>query len=466
MKVLSSSGSGTIDDIIDAMEMVLERHQGKGDGAKSVVSMSLGGGCGGDCQTSPMVTMTNMMASYGIIVSVAAGNSNSNADSFSPAAAEHALTVGASTINDARASFSNYGEGVDLYAPGQNILSAALSGGYVAWSGTSMACPHVSGVAALIIEKAGQAVIMTDLHAVNTIRDSMLCEDVPAIVSGVPVGTNNLLQIPVTADSCKVWMYPTEEPSAVPTGPTYEPTFEPTMTGSFPRYQASNTNSATVNTIDETIYVCPGATYEFSMCSEMDGTECRSDTYLRLNDASGNEVVANDDKCGLCSGFEIAFTLPCQNYVLRQGCWGSVACSGQVRMVQVGESAPTDAPTQLIPTDAPTQLVPTNEPTSALIDCHAHRTYVSGKNYIKNAQVTYKGKLFKAIYAVDSPEKWEYVGQCMPISCASLPKWIRKNSYIAGDKVKVSGKYYSAKKNSSKKNPTKAKKFWILHGDC
>ena len=84
---------------------------------------------------------------------VAAGNDNDDACDYSPGSAADAITVGASTSSDEAAYYSNYGSCVDIYAPGSNIYSAEAgdSNGYAYASGTSMACPHVSGVAATML---------------------------------------------------------------------------------------------------------------------------------------------------------------------------------------------------------------------------------------------------------------------------------------------------------------------------
>jgi cerevisin len=89
----------------------------------------------------------------GLHFAVAAGNDNRDACSYSPAAAEKAVTVGASTLGDERAYFSNYGPCVDVFAPGLNILSTWIGSEHAVntISGTSMASPHTAGLLAYLL---------------------------------------------------------------------------------------------------------------------------------------------------------------------------------------------------------------------------------------------------------------------------------------------------------------------------
>jgi subtilisin family serine protease len=118
MKVLSDAGSGSSISIIDAMNAVITRHTAT-VGAKSVMSMSLGGGCANAyCENDASLTAVQNCVEAGIVVSVAAGNSGCNACFTSPAAAPNAITVGATTKSDDQAYFSNNGQCIDMWAPG------------------------------------------------------------------------------------------------------------------------------------------------------------------------------------------------------------------------------------------------------------------------------------------------------------------------------------------------------------
>jgi subtilisin family serine protease len=178
VKVLSCSGSGSTSGIIAAVDWLrLNRVN------PAVANMSLGGGYSGSLNTA----VTNLSNS-GVFVAVAAGNSNANACNYSPASAAAATTVAASTSSDARASYSNYGSCVDLYAPGSSITSAwhSSTSAINTISGTSMASPHVAGVAALYKATYGNA-------GSSTIDSWIKNNSTASKITSNPSGTPNLL---------------------------------------------------------------------------------------------------------------------------------------------------------------------------------------------------------------------------------------------------------------------------------
>lgn len=143
VRVLNCSGSGTNSGVISGINWVKNNAQGP-----SVANMSLGGGA-----SQALDDAVNAAVAAGISFVVAAGNDNSNACNYSPARAANAVTVGSTTSTDSRSSFSNYGTCLDIYAPGSSITSAWYNSNSATntISGTSMASPHVAGVAALYL---------------------------------------------------------------------------------------------------------------------------------------------------------------------------------------------------------------------------------------------------------------------------------------------------------------------------
>lgn len=139
---------GSMSDIIKGLEWVVKDAQERGDINKCVANMSVGGG--------KMQAVNSAIAAAvgaGLTVCVAAGNESSDASRTSPASAPDAITVGSIDQNDSFSSYSNYGRILDILAPGRGIVSCSIKGPdqSVALSGTSMATPHVAGVACSIL---------------------------------------------------------------------------------------------------------------------------------------------------------------------------------------------------------------------------------------------------------------------------------------------------------------------------
>lgn len=150
VQVLDGDGSGTTGGVLKGIQYAIAAHTAKrGTGTGSVINLSLGG-----VYSSTLNNAVASAVNAGIVVAVAAGNDNANAAMHSPASEPSVLTVGAATISDTRASYSNYGALVDVFAPGDRILSVYKDGSVTSLSGTSMATPHVAGVAALLLGSA------------------------------------------------------------------------------------------------------------------------------------------------------------------------------------------------------------------------------------------------------------------------------------------------------------------------
>jgi subtilisin family serine protease len=153
LKFLAANGSGSTSNAIKAIDFAIQAKQIFGTAANvRVLSNSWGGG--GFSQA--LLDAINRANTNDMLFVAAAGNSNVNTDTSphypSSYAAANVVSVASTTSTDARSSFSNYGAlSVDLGAPGSSILSTVPAGGYATYSGTSMATPHVSGVAALVL---------------------------------------------------------------------------------------------------------------------------------------------------------------------------------------------------------------------------------------------------------------------------------------------------------------------------
>ena len=175
VRVLDCNGSGTLSGVIAGIDWVTANHV-----KPAVANMSLGGGASSSLDQA----VANSVAA-GVTYVVAAGNSNTNACNASPAREPSAITVGATTSSDARASYSNFGSCLDLFAPGSSITSAwyTSSTATATISGTSMASPHVAGVAALILEGNPGA---TPSQVTNAITSSATTGVVGSAGSGSP----------------------------------------------------------------------------------------------------------------------------------------------------------------------------------------------------------------------------------------------------------------------------------------
>ncbi len=143
VRVLNCQGSGTTAQVVAGIDWVTANAV-----KPAVANMSLGGGA-----DTVLDNAVKRSIAAGVTYAIASGNSNANACSYSPARVPEAITVNATTNTDARASFSNFGNCTDIFAPGQNIVSSWSTNDTATnnISGTSMATPHVAGAAALYL---------------------------------------------------------------------------------------------------------------------------------------------------------------------------------------------------------------------------------------------------------------------------------------------------------------------------
>ena len=178
VRVLSCSGSGSTSGVIAGIDWVTRNHI-----KPAVANMSLGGGA-----SSALDTAVRNSITAGVTYVVAAGNSNANAANYSPSRVGEAITVGSSTSTDARSSFSNYGSVVDIFAPGSSITSAWYTSTTATRtiSGTSMASPHVAGVAARYLQGNTTA-------SPATVRNAIVNAATLNRLTGIPSGTSNRL---------------------------------------------------------------------------------------------------------------------------------------------------------------------------------------------------------------------------------------------------------------------------------
>jgi subtilisin family serine protease len=194
VRVLDCTGSGTTSGVIAGVDWVTKNRT-----RPAVANMSLGGGASSSLDTA----VSNSIAA-GVTYVVAAGNDNANACNYSPARVSGALTVASTTSSDARSSFSNYGSCLDIFAPGSSITSTWHTSDTATKtiSGTSMATPHVAGVAALYLQNNTSA-------SPSTVSSTIVGTATTGVISSAGSGSpnrfvNSLLSGDSTTPSCSL----------------------------------------------------------------------------------------------------------------------------------------------------------------------------------------------------------------------------------------------------------------------
>jgi subtilisin family serine protease len=231
VRVLDCTAYGSWSGIIAGIDWVTSQ-KNNNKSIPMVANMSIGGGV-----SSSVNDAVTRSIQAGVVYAVSAGNANTDACTQSPAATPNALTVGGTESTDAKASWSNWGKCVDLFAPGGNIYSAYYTGSanYAAMSGTSMASPHVAGVAALILSTY-------PAYTPSQVRSSMVNGATANVVTGAGTGSPNVL----LSSLFGVSTVPTDTVTTTPkdTTTTVTPTPVATPTLSVGRQVTKNSNTA------------------------------------------------------------------------------------------------------------------------------------------------------------------------------------------------------------------------------
>jgi subtilisin family serine protease len=229
VRVLDCTGYGSYSGIISGVDWVTQHRI-----LPAVANMSLEGAL-----SSTLNAAVQNSIKAGVVFAVAAGNDASSACSYSPASTPEALTVGASTNSDNMPGYSNFGSCVDLFAPGSSIRAAYAvdDTSSTLKSGTSMATPHVAGVAALVLAASPTA---TPAQVASAIVGSAT----PNVLTSVPAGTTNLLLYSGAATST---LSPPPDTTTTPAPTTTDQPPAATLTWSCARAKCSFDASASTD---------------------------------------------------------------------------------------------------------------------------------------------------------------------------------------------------------------------------
>lgn len=192
VRVLGCNGRGTFSQLIAGIDWVIANRPA---GQPAVANISLGG-----VASAAVDAAVERLIASGVVVVASAGNDNTNACTASPARVPDAITVGASTKTDQRWASSNWGPCLDLFAPGEHIISATYRSttATASMSGTSMAAPHVAGAAAMILQRSPQA-------SPAAVTNALLTSSTKNRISGAGSGsTLSLLRTPPVATTAPV----------------------------------------------------------------------------------------------------------------------------------------------------------------------------------------------------------------------------------------------------------------------
>jgi subtilisin family serine protease len=294
VRVLDCTGSGTWSGVIAGLDWIAATHP---SGTPGVVNMSLGGGA-----SSTVDAAVSRVHAAGLTVVVAAGNSGADACTTSPARVPEAITVGATTSSDVRASWSNWGTCLDVFAPGASITSAwhTSSTATATISGTSMAAPHVAGAAALAIAlgrattpAAVTQVLLSDgvagvLSDVGTGSPDLLLQVRGAAAEPVPVRTPDVASITNTSSGGR-WSSATSQVRVVDADAASEPLAGVTVEG---RWYLDGTPQGSASAITGTDGVAAFTSPTFRVRGA-EVTLCVS----RLSGATVETVTYSPDRC-------------------------------------------------------------------------------------------------------------------------------------------------------------------------